>query len=255
MAPRRPLVTFLDAAASAVATTIYTFSAMNMRGIGSPAPFIASEDHTTGPTPPIASKTNVVAIIHGADAASNFNVSSVTIGGVSGTEETDSAGFSIAHATAIYRWDAADLRDITNTDVVVTWSESLSLGCAVELILVRNLSVSGPRSAVSNDASSVTSIGVSGNASANAIQGNAVLIWGSTSGQVVRANVVEDTATLGLGGSAPFILNQGSGNLFEYACGYREYYQTELAFSGATYRISLSTAGANVMSLCEVVYR
>lgn len=122
--------------------TTYTFTACAV-SIG-PAMIESSEEMTLGAAvgsyPRSPSRATNYCIVHAEDSATVFNVSSVTLGGVAGSEVTDRGGATNAINTAFYGWDSANLSAIANTDVVVTMSEAIT-GCAIAMIRVENIGV------------------------------------------------------------------------------------------------------------------
>jgi hypothetical protein len=130
-------VKVLDFVSSTSDLTTYTFTAVNLGDLGS-VMSTSGDAYGTNPHVRSAGRKMVAVIVHGEDANATFGVNSVTIGGVSGTEQIDRGGLSNAINTAIYAWDTASLQGITTTDVVVTWSEAVT-GCAIGVVLVSNI--------------------------------------------------------------------------------------------------------------------
>lgn len=137
-----PKVTVLHVADDVSDLTTYTFTGVNFGNIGATAS-IAGQTVLTFPNVRSQCRSYIAVIVHGEDAATVFDVSSVTIGGVSGTERQDRAGATVAINHAIYTFDTDSLQDITSTDVVVTWSEAVT-GCAVGVLLIENTGVHIP---------------------------------------------------------------------------------------------------------------
>ena len=139
LTPNNPAVKLLSTASDTTDLTTYTFSAMDIGGFGDSHPFGSDQANTT--TSALLSspgRAAIACIVHGEDAATTFGVSSVTIGGVAGTEAVDRGGGTSAINTAIYIWTGESLRGIANTDVVVVWNEAVT-SCAVGIIEITNL--------------------------------------------------------------------------------------------------------------------
>lgn len=134
-----PTVKLLDTAESTSALTTYTFSAVNLGDLGGTAS-IAGETYNNFPNSRAASRKYIIVCVHGENSVATFSVSSVTIGGVSGTSRSDRGGGTNAIDTALFSFDTASLDGITNTDVVVTWSGAIT-GCAIGVLLVENAGV------------------------------------------------------------------------------------------------------------------
>lgn len=136
----RPRITVWDQRNSTSALTTYTFSSSDTPELGS----VLSTADVYGTNPHVKSngRKMVLAAVHAEDAATLYTVDSVTLGGVAGTEASDRGGNTVVSA-AIYYWDASSLAGITNSDVVVTFSEAVS-SCAVVIMLVDNVGVATP---------------------------------------------------------------------------------------------------------------
>ena len=135
---KAPLVKLFDVRSDDSDLTTYTFTACNIpeHGFGSLEAAFAY-----GAMPGVlrtAGLGAVAVIVHGEDAATTFNVTSVTIGGVAGTERVDRGGGTSAINTAIYTWLPSQLVGITDTDIVVTWSEAI-LACAIGVVGIYNI--------------------------------------------------------------------------------------------------------------------
>lgn len=157
--PRFPKVTLLGTANSTSNLGTYTFSAMAIGRFGTGHPFDARDATFPGDVPLLAGtgRKAIAVIVHTEDDATVFDISSVSIGGVNGTERVDAAAASVAVSTAIYVWNPLDLIGIANTDVVVTASEALT-SCAVGVVEISNIRsfvppASGATSNESNDLS------------------------------------------------------------------------------------------------------
>lgn len=182
LTPKFPRVKLLATASDVSDTDIYTFSAMDIGGFGGGHPLGEHEDNSTITTPiPLFRSPNrkvILAIIHGEDAAVTFNVSSVTIGGVSGTEQVDRGGASAAVNTSVYTWSDNLLAGIANTDVVVTWSEAIT-ACAVGIVEVSNIRLSGAAASGSGQGTGTINVALTGFTESETCVGG-VAVVGST---------------------------------------------------------------------------
>ena len=212
--PLVPYVRLLDTRSDVSDLTTYTFTACNLGMIGlvsSPAANV----YGTDPLLRSALRNMIVVAVHGEDAAVTFNVSSVTIGGVAGTEGPDRAGATNAINTAIYYWRTDQLQGIANTDIVVTFSEAVT-HCAIGVMSVENLSlcvrVAGAASNTFTGTGTLTlgptmtveniDFGLVGIFAASCVTG------GGTEGFSVKS---------GIGGTPPNILSAGSTAEMDYA--------------------------------------
>lgn len=153
LTPKFPQVRLLATGSDTGNLTVYTFSAMAIGRFGTGHPF-GGHESTNSDVPLIASPARraIAVIVHTEDAATVFDISSVSIGGVNGTERADAAGGALV-STAIYVWNPLDLIGIANTDVVVTASEALT-SCAVGVVEISNIRSFVPPASgtVNNDA-------------------------------------------------------------------------------------------------------
>jgi hypothetical protein len=134
-----PRVTVLHVADSTADLTTYTFTGVNFGDLGSVASIV--DGYNTHPHVRVSGKKFIAVVVHGEDATTVFDVSGVTIGGVSGTERIDRAG-TVTNSSAIYTWNTDSLQDITTTDIVVTWSEDVG-ACAIGVLLIENVGILG----------------------------------------------------------------------------------------------------------------
>lgn len=149
--PRRPFVEVHDIKESVSDLTTYTFTSCQMPIIGTSIQRSSTTaDFDVQHRSP--SHRTIMCIVHGEDAAITFGVSGVTLGGVAGSEDVDSAGASASHLTSIYRWHGLSLDTITTTDVVVTFTEAVT-SCAICLLSVYNV----PNLSVADSSDTATS--------------------------------------------------------------------------------------------------
>ena len=233
--PSYPLVRILDAASSISDLTTYTFSGMKL-GIPLNSFSIASEFGGTGPLIRSTDKAVIVCTVHGEDAATAFSVSSVTIGGVAGTEAADQGAAIIQVNTAIYVWECSALAGITDTDVVVTWSEAVT-GCAVTLLLVSNLIQTSP---VADGSSSGINTQTNNNLNAvtRPLVGNSLLIFASTvddPANVPDFNPLVLGGAVGAGAGNPITLWFEANAEFAYASGFQVIRHTDLSLNQGDY--------------------
>lgn len=136
----QPTVTLLDTANSVTDGASFTFSAMNLGGMSGTAPLNSLETTVANDNPLLAvpGRKVILCIVHLEDSATNFGVTSVTIGGVAGTEELDRGGGTTAINTAMYLWRSEQLAAIANTDVIVTPTETCT-ACAVGVLEIDNV--------------------------------------------------------------------------------------------------------------------
>lgn len=253
LAPKFPRVLLLSTANSTSDLTTYTFSAMDIGGLHAAHPFSAEETIPSSmPGPPLASsgRKTILAIIHGEDANATFNVSSVTIGGVAGTERVDRGGGTNAINTAIYSWNPADLAGIANTDVAVTWSEAIT-SCAVGIVEVSNVRGFGAAGTMSATGTGLITGALSPIGSADQVIGGAV-IMGSTCATGGGTELPEfgfNTGALLTGTDSfnPTTLYEGNNAEIDFAAAY--YILPTYQYPGATPRrfepaVSWSGAGA-----------
>jgi hypothetical protein len=129
-----PRVSVLDAVVDETDQTTYTFTGCNVFSGGS------SRDQGVWPGCRSRAHKLIIVAVHGLNDTTTFDVTSVAIGGVSGTERIDRGGTTNAVNSAIYSWEASALSDITNTDIVVTWSEAVT-ACAIGVVIVEGIGV------------------------------------------------------------------------------------------------------------------
>lgn len=132
-----PRVVLTDLRSDVSDATTYTFTACQV----DIWPTLSFAD-TLGTNPYVisSSRSFVAVAIHGEDAAATFGVTSVTLGGVAGTEIHDrgGAGAGILVNTAFYVWATEALQGITTTDIAVTFSEAVT-GCAIGVMSISNV--------------------------------------------------------------------------------------------------------------------
>lgn len=141
--PTRPRPKVLDLKTDTANATTYTFSGMNLSlggvGVGYHGVATAAENPGGRDIPSgihrATSRSAILSVIHSEDALATFDVSTVTLGGVSGLQAHDRGGVTSAINTAIFYWDSIALQGISNTDLVVTHSEAVT-SCAAALIRV-----------------------------------------------------------------------------------------------------------------------
>lgn len=134
--PAQPLVKVLDVVSSTANATSYTFSAANIGDLGSVLS-ISGDAYGTHPHQRSSGRKAIFVCVHGEDSATSFGISSVSIGGVNGSESMDSNGNVLA-TMGLYYWNTAALAGITGTDVVVTFSEAVT-SCAIGVLGVENI--------------------------------------------------------------------------------------------------------------------
>lgn len=239
LAPKVPIVTLLDVRENLTDLTTYTFSAMNMKGIGTPGPHIGSAAIGEDPTVPARHKAVVIGLIAGEDAISAYTISGTpTLGGVNSTVISNVSATGVSFA-GIVRWTPGGLADIANTDVAVTFSEVVT-GCAVALVHVDNLTlVPGTIAAVGSGTTAQTAMPLSAVA-LPIMRHTAVCLWLSVNdtGTAVPAITGFATgATNGVAGDHPHILHFGANAEFAYMFGYTVINQTDLSLNSADYCI------------------
>lgn len=133
-----PMVELLDLRSNTADLTTYTFagSCINLGTVAS----IAGDTYAANPQVRSRGKRFIVVNVHGMDALTVFTVSTCSIGGVNGTKLADAGSESQLVLAATFVWDTNALQGITNTDVVVTFSEAVT-SCAVGVLSVSNIGV------------------------------------------------------------------------------------------------------------------
>jgi len=152
-----PLAKVLDVRTDVTDLTVYTFTAVNIGDLGGQNNAINST-YGTNPHLRSSSAKSIFVIVHAADAATTFGVTSVTIGGIAGLEIVDRGGATNAINTGIYVFpsNTLNLQAITDTDVVVTMTEAVT-GCAIGVVSVENVGVFHyPSSATSTSTGALT---------------------------------------------------------------------------------------------------
>jgi hypothetical protein len=179
-------------------------------------------------------------VVHGEDAATTYSVSSVTLGGVAGSELVDRGGASAALNTAIYIWYTDSLQDITSTDIAVTFSEAVT-SCAIGVLEVSNfgLVVSGGTATAQGTGNLV----VAPTMSAVNSDRNMLFIVGTSSATVV-AEILQIVSHHGSVHSSPEILYDRSSAEFSFAAVWtysQQYNGANTDFLGLT--LEWATAG------------
>ena len=246
LTPTTPRVKLLDVVSDATDLTTYTFTAANIGDFGgtaSDAGFtIVNSVYVRA-----SSKKYIVACVHGQDSATVFTVSSCTIGGVAGTKKSDRGGSTNAINTAFFYWDTAALDKISNTDVVVTWSEAIT-GCTVGLLEVENVGVLDAGAGTAS-ATSTGNIQVSLTGSITATDRYPVAIVASTIDNTAETFQVTSLSSGGLGNKSWTILYEGNNGEFGYAAAWT-YYSGYPAENGvATALVTWSGSGAGDASM------
>lgn len=195
-----PKVTLMDVRETTDALTTYTFTACNLGDIGTTK---TPSDDAYGTNPHLRSpgRKMIVVIAHGDDAATTFGISSITIGGVAGVEQIDRGGGTNAINTALYSWNTESLQNITNTDVVVTWTETTN-NCAIGVLLAENLGLLDFVGSASGTSTSAFTMTIS--AAIAAFDMQALLIGGSS--EITNGEQTFAVSSNGKGGIQPEIL-------------------------------------------------
>lgn len=215
---KKPEVKVMDVVSSTADASVYTFSAANLGDIGS----VASTTGDLYPTVPhqrSPGRKMIVIVVHGEDSIANFTVTSVTIGGIAGTEVIDRGGGTSAINTAIYFWPTDVLQGISSTDIGVTFGETVS-GCAVGVLSINNVGIvdnggaTGTRTAVGTGELTLTP----GPTAMDVEEPFHLLIVGSTciTGGGTEVFSMRSGAS-NFGGSEPIFLYEGSNAEFDYA--------------------------------------
>lgn len=132
-----PDVKVLDVRDNVSDLTTYTFTAVSLGDIGASRTFNPTQLNDF-PHHRIKSQKLVCIIVHSEAAAVTWTVSSCTIGGATGSKHNDRGGGTNAINTAMFFWTSEDLQNITNTDVVVTFSKAVT-ACAIGVLLIDNV--------------------------------------------------------------------------------------------------------------------
>lgn len=246
-----PVVTLLETREDTSALTTYTFTDVNIGSTGT-KPSITNEALTTHVQVRSGSTTGLAVVIHAEDALATFGVSSVTIGGVAGTERPDRGGGTNPINTALYSWQTTALEGLANTDIVVTMSEAVT-GCAIGVLLINNIGVFAGLTS-----GSTTSTGVMATAptSGDTIDRNPGMIIAST---CATGGGTEQVAFfIGEAGTSsrtqvvsPTLLYEKSNANFDYAAAwtYAPGYGGGLSTESFACNVSWSGAGAGDMVL------
>lgn len=131
-----PIAKFLDMQTDTANLTTYTFSAVNI-GHFSGTNSLLDTLGTDASTARSQERKVILVCIHAEDALTAFTVSSCTIGGQTGIIRIDSGGIQTV-TTAIAAFTTEQLSFISNTDVVVTFSEAVQT-CAIGVIELTNI--------------------------------------------------------------------------------------------------------------------
>lgn len=146
--PRQtPEVKLVYQATNGSALTTYTFSGAQLPPFGSVLS-LAADTSTDIPLRSSGKKYFFVSI-HADDSATAFSISSCTIGGVAGTEVGDRGGGTIGTNSGGYLFNTDSLHGITNTDIVVTWSEAV-VSCSIGVFEISNVGALQFKASASN---------------------------------------------------------------------------------------------------------
>lgn len=239
--PTAPQVKLLDLREDTSDLTTYTFANCVVSPTGGTADFnYNTNDPRNLPRLRSTTRSAIVVIVHAEDALATFGVSSVTLGGVSGVERVDRGGGTNAINTAIYSWTTDIIEGITNTDIVVTFSEAVT-GCAVAVIEVSNI---GPFFLMSVSAQTATGpIGLNGNGAQEFI--SAVAVIGSTMITGAGSEVFTFSANSNPHSNFyPVMLYEASNSEFAYAGGYAINKNVNGQYGVSEFRISVDWSGA-----------
>lgn len=240
-----PMVKLCDVRSDTTDLTTYTFTAVNLGDLGSVAS-IAGDAYGVNPHMRSNGRKMIVVVIHGEDAAVTFGVTSCSIGGVAGTECADRGGGTNAINTATYSWDTNALQGITNTDVVVVWTEAIT-GCAIGVLSVENIGLAQLfATAATNGTSLITA---SPSRSLTNDDTFAVAVMGST-------NLTStETATFGSGTGGlcnPMLLYSSDNGEFAYAAAWA--YSAQWCGGIASYPTTVGWSGASGMDLVTCMF-
>lgn len=136
-----PRVEVLDFQSSTADLTTYTFTAVNgiAAALGTTMT-IAGDAYNANPHIRSQGRRFIEVNVHGRDALTVFTVTSCSIGGVAGTKLADAGSESQLVLTAAFIWDTQALQGITNTDVVVVFSEAVT-SCGIGVLSVKNVGI------------------------------------------------------------------------------------------------------------------
>lgn len=249
------MATLTDLRSDTGNATAYTFTACNIGGaVGGTSILDATNSLSDVPSIKASSKMLIV-IVHAEDAATLFNVSTVSIGGVNGTAEQDRGGGISAINTSIFSFSGVSLQNISNTDIVVTMSEAIT-GCVISVVLIDNVSFIGKIAAgVTTQAGTSTldlSAGtyVGGNSTRLGHYACSICATTCATGGGTEHVVFDPTGAAGFGGASPpsnqpQLLYEGNNAEFDYAALFvvtQQYFQTEIGVAESY--IDWSGAGA-----------
>lgn len=245
--PRRSKrVVVTDVRGDASDLTTYTFTGCYIGDLGSVAT-VTGFNWTNECMAQSVGKRVIAVCIHAEDAATVFDVSSVTIGGVAGSEKIDRAGATVLISSAIYTWSSESLAGVGSVaDIVVTFSEAVT-ACAIGVLNIDNCMSEG----------SLTSVGGQATGSINLSTGPSATNQFLSPCQIIAA-------TCGTGGGterirfdngqansrtssfpAPTLLYEGSVADIDYAAAYTSgSFASGAANSTDHYGISASWSGA-----------
>ncbi len=236
-----PNVKVTDIRSDVTDLTTYTFSACSLGDLGTTATLTVDIQNTVSSLQSTGRRT-IAVIVHGKDTATGFSVNSVTIGGVAGTEQEDRLGGTSTINTAIYTWNTDALRGITDTDIVVTWSEAIT-GCAIGVVTIDNLGLYqalASESAVSSAATSLTGAASSSGviSSFYAILGGATCI---TSGETFSVQCFPATTASPIGPHPTILYDESNGD-FAYAAFWT--YSAQMLSGNVPYVVTTDWSGA-----------
>jgi hypothetical protein len=132
-----PLAKLLDVRSDVSDLSTYTFTNVNIGDFGTTRTFdeTSAVAMSTSRSP---GRKMLAVMVHSEDAAVTWTITSCSIGGVAGTERVDRGGATQAVNSGIYTFTTDILQNITNTDIVVVFSEAVT-SCAIGVVSVENM--------------------------------------------------------------------------------------------------------------------
>jgi hypothetical protein len=233
-----PIVTLTDVRNDTANATTYTFT--NCQVTVPPGGSLAGETVAASLYSKSGQRGCVVVAVHGEDDATAFSISSVSIGGVNGTEREDRGGGSNAINSGVYVWSASLLAGITNTDIVVTWGEAVT-SCAIGVMTVTNIAFNGA-SGLSGLATNSGNINFTITPAITATMNHAVTILVAscnTGGGTERPQFEIVDSNLAM---SPILLYEGSNAELDFAAAYA-IIPGHSAGNGLTFRTTWSGTG------------
>jgi len=244
-----PFVRLLDVRESTTNATTYTFTSVSappQRG----CPSVASETYGASPHLRSATRSLLAVIVHAEDAAVTFGVSSVTFGGVGGTERVDRGGGTSAINTAIYTWTGDLLGAVTTTDVVVTFSEAVT-GCAIGVVEISNIGAAEIGSSTSGSGTGILTFSPS----------PSITQYGETSIGLYASTMItgasSETFSTGIingatpNGGSPIVLYEGQNAEFAYAAAFS--LSNQYTADGNAFAIASEWSGATAGDLAGLI--